>query len=253
VNLTGKRIVNTRAGHQAAEFNALLRKAGAIPLEYPCIDIQPPEDTTLLDTALREPFDLLVLTSANAVLVLMLRLRVLGLSFKGVKAAAVGEATAQTARRLLGVEITLIPDNFTADTLGAQLPRRTGMRILLPQSEIARPTLAESLKVQGIDVIAVAAYRTMCGSGGVELAPMLRDKQVDAVTFTSSSTAQYFVERLRKEGASEAELCGVRIASIGGQTSQTIREIGLSVTVEAKIHTLYGLIDGLNSTFEEHR
>ena len=40
--LAGKRIVNTRAAHQAAEFSALLRQHGAIPIEYPCIEIAPP-------------------------------------------------------------------------------------------------------------------------------------------------------------------------------------------------------------------
>ena len=128
-----------------------------------------------------------MLTSANAALILALRLRALGLSFKGMKAAAVGEATAQTARQLLGVEITLIPDDFTADTLSAQLPIRKDIRILLPQSEIARPALTESLRAQGIDVNAVAAYRTVRGSGGVELAPLLRDK---------ASRCHHFHERI---------------------------------------------------------
>ncbi|MBI1258935.1 MAG: hypothetical protein GC204_15805 [Chloroflexi bacterium] len=229
----------------------MLRRCGAIALEYPCIDIHLPQDTRLLDEALAAPFDLLVLTSANAVLILALRLRVLGLSFKGVKAAAVGEATAQAARQLLGVEIALIPNDFTADTLGAQLPIRKGIRILLPQSEIARPALTNALKAKGIDVIAVAAYQTVRGSGGVELAPLLRDKQVDAITFTSASTARFFLERIESEGASIADLENVCVASIGPQASQTIRDLGLAVTLEAKPHTLYGLIDGLTAVFDK--
>ncbi len=46
--LRGKRIVNTRALHQAADFDALLTKYGAVPISYPCIVIEPPADTTQL-------------------------------------------------------------------------------------------------------------------------------------------------------------------------------------------------------------
>jgi len=251
VSLAGKRIVNTRAVHQAEEFDALLRAQGAIPLDYPCIAIVPPKDTTALDQALREEFDLLILTSANTVLMLAQRLETLGLSLVGMKAAAVGAATAEAARDLIGVEIGVIPDDYSADALADALMVTTGMRILLPQSVIAGRDLAASLTLRGADVSLVTAYRTIRGSGGVELVPLLKRREVDAVTFTSSSTARFFVERLQIEGASSADLGGVCIASIGAQTSKTVRELGLSVTVEAEKHTLAGLIEGLAAHFGE--
>jgi hypothetical protein len=49
--LDGKFIVNTRATHQAKGLNTLLRMRGAVPLDYPCIAIAPPEDSVLLDAA----------------------------------------------------------------------------------------------------------------------------------------------------------------------------------------------------------
>jgi uroporphyrinogen III methyltransferase / synthase len=252
VSLTGKRIVNTRAVHQAQEFDALLRAAGAIPLDYPCIAIVPPQDTTPLDQALREPFDLLVLTSANTVMMLAQRLKALGLSLHGVKAAVVGETTALAAHEQLGIEISLIPDEYTAEALGAQLELRPGMRILLPQSEIARNDLSAALILRGADLCQVTAYRTIRGGGGVVLAPLLCKKQVDAVTFTSSSTARFFVERLHDEGVNDAEIGDMPLVSIGAQTSQTMRKLGLKVSVEVEKHTLGGLIDGLTTIFEEH-
>ena len=51
--LSGKHVVNTRALHQAAELDALLRERCAEPISYPCIDIRPPEDCAALDAALR--------------------------------------------------------------------------------------------------------------------------------------------------------------------------------------------------------
>ncbi len=251
MSLAGKRVVNTRAIHQAAELDVLLRKRGALPLDYPCIAIVPLDDTAELDHALSaRAFDLLILTSANTVMILAQRLAALNLSLNGVKAAAVGETTAQTARDQLGAEIALIPDAFSADALADSLTITEGLRIFLPQSEIARPDLAETLQSRGADVTTIIAYRTVRGSGGVDLPALLRDQQVDAVTFTSSSTAQYFVERLQSEGI--ANFGGLIFASIGAQTTRTAHDCGLTVAVEAQPHTLKGLVDGLAAYFQDH-
>ena len=42
--LAGKKIVLTRASHQAKEFSERLREAGAIPIGIPTIEIVPPLD-----------------------------------------------------------------------------------------------------------------------------------------------------------------------------------------------------------------
>lgn len=69
--LAGKRVVNTRAAHQAAELDRLLRDRGAVPLSFPCIAIRPPTDVAPLDAALGRladgGFDWVVFTSANTV------------------------------------------------------------------------------------------------------------------------------------------------------------------------------------------
>ena len=181
-------------------------------------------------------------------MILAQRLSALNLSLNGVKAVAVGEATAQAAREKLGVEIDVDPREYGAEALAAALRITSGERILLPQSEIARPTLKEELSTRGANVTAIPAYRTVRGSGGVNLAPLLRARQIDAVTFTSSSTARYFVERLHAEGGS---VDGVCIACIGAQTRLTAQESGLTVTVEAETHTIAGLISGLSAYFAE--
>ena len=250
MSLAGKRIVNTRAVHQAPELDTRLRAEGAIPLAYPCITILPPDDTSALDQALaKRAFDLLVLTSANAVLILAQRLEALGLSFAGVRAAAVGAATARAAGEALGVEIVLVPDEYTADALAEALGVAPGMRILLPQSEIARPQLTRRLRQRGAEVTALTAYRTVRGSGGVDLVARLRDRQVDVVTFASASTVLHFVARLASEGG---KMTDVPIACIGGPTSRSARECGFSVAVEARPHTLDGLITGLAAYFREN-
>lgn len=250
--LAGKRLVNTRATHQAAELDALLRGRGAEPLPYPCIAIVPPEDTTPLDDALRAAcegeFDWLVLTSANAALAVTGRVEALQLpskKLKSMKVATVGPATAGAARDLLGVEVNLIPEQYVAEALAEALQPSLGTRILLPQSEIARPVLAQGLIAAGAAVAAVVAYRTVPGSGGADVPRLLSEGRVDAVTFTSPSTARNFVVRLVDEGGTLDDLDGVCVACIGPVTAEAVREYGLHVGVVPEDHTLEGILDGL--------
>src|SRR6185437_7385714 len=119
-DLQGKAIVVTRAPHQADALALLLAEAGAMPVFYPCVDIAPPDDPAPLDTALRAAemgeFDWLSLTSANAAWAISRRLAELRLPLTilhGLRLAAVGPATATTARDTLGLEVDIIPDEFS--------------------------------------------------------------------------------------------------------------------------------------------
>jgi uroporphyrinogen III methyltransferase/synthase len=65
-------------------------------------------------------------------------------------------------------------------------------------------------------------------------------RKPDWVTFTSSSTVKNFLSLVQKD-----QLTGVRIASIGPVTSETIRMHGLEVAAEAHPYTIDGLIAAL--------
>ncbi len=251
MSLSGRRIVNTRALHQAGSLDSVLHKYGATPIRYPCIAIAPPDDTRELDAALQSDFDLLVLTSANTVMILEEELQRLGLDFSGATTAAVGSATADAARAWLGVDVTIIPDDYSADGLADALTITPGQRILLPQSAVARPMLRDALSARGADVIAVTAYQTVRGRGGVQMLPLLHKQQVDAVTFTSSSTARYFSERLEMESGTIDDLAGVVIACIGEQTRHSAEALGMTVAVAPETHTLDDMIAALAAYYQE--
>ena len=290
MTLTGKAVVETRALHQADELNVRLRERGAVPLSYPCIAIVPREDTAPLDAALQQAaaggYDWLILTSSNAVLMLAERLK-MGLTAKSLrnnitpsdenlnrqvaksakvgfseqsprtqrfpKAAAVGEATAQMARECLGINVDLIPHDYhaaaIADLLATQV---SGLRVLLPQSEIADSALHERLTAAGAVVTTVTAYRTVIGSGGADVPAMLRNKQVDAVTFTSPSTVDNFLQRLASEGGRRADLMGVGIACLGKTTARAAESHGLQVDVLPETPTINGMIEALEGYFENN-
>lgn len=254
--LSGKRIVNTRASRQASALDDLLRARGALPLDYPCIVVIPPDDTTELDRALRVlhdgAYDWLVLTSANTVFALAERLGVLGLSLTTAtfRTGVIGPATAQAAREQLGLLDAGMPETYVAEALADSLPIQPGARVLLPESAIARPTLADRLTALGAAVTTVAAYQTVCGRGGANLPELLAQKQVDAVTFTSSSTVTCFVERLAQEGGQPEAAFNLRAACIGTKTAVTARENGFRLICTAKESTLESLVDVLEACFE---
>lgn len=246
--LAGRRIVNTRAAHQAAALNDLIRERGAIPVVYPCISIVPPEDTRPLNDAisvlLAGGYDWLVLTSGNVVLTLRESLNANTLP-ADTRIAAVGPSTAEAAESLLDLTVDLIPDEFVAESLAETMKAYSGARVLLPQSNIARPVLADSLGAAGLNVTQVAAYRTITGSGGKDLPMMLAAGEIDALTFTSPSTVRGFVERLAKEGGSLELTEPLCTAAIGPVTEKAARKSGLHVNVVPGQYTLAGMIDGI--------
>jgi uroporphyrinogen-III synthase len=257
MSLTDKRVVNTRAVHQAAELDALLRARGAEPVSYPCIDIAPPADPAPLDAAIGDAaagrFDWLALTSANTALALARRLETLGYppgALAGLRVAAVGPATASAARDLLGIEVDAIPDDYQAEALADALQTPTGTRVFLPQSGIARPTLAEKLVAAGMVVSVVPAYQTVIGAGGASVPAMLEAGQIDGVTFTSPSTVTNFIRRLASQGGDTAHLENVCIACIGPSTAEAARASGLRVSVIPAEHTLDGLVAGLETFYQ---
>lgn len=251
--LSGKRVVVTRASHQAAELADLLLQAGATPLLYPCLAIVPPDNTQQLDTALKAAalgeFDRLVLTSANTVYILAQRLAALELSLKALPSAAVGPKTAASAEQLLGVQVTLVAEKHVAETLADEMSPAPGERLLLPQSAIARPVLAERLRAAGARVIVVDAYQTCLGQGGDPVPALLAESQLDAITFTSSSTVTNFLERLENEGGDRDHLAGVCLAAIGPVTAATMAEVPLPVDVMPADYTLSGLTTALQEYF----
>ena len=250
--LAGKRVVNTRALAQAAELDRLLLKRGAIPISYPCIDISPPSDTTALDGSLaelaRDDFDWLVLTSANTVRAIAERMDWLDLRFATparFRTAVVGPATRDAALRALELTATVMPETYQGSDLAAAIPLTLGQRILLPQSEIAPPDLADALTARGAIVTTVTAYRTVTGHGGVQIAPLLVGGEIDAITFASSSAVDGFVTRLAGEGSAPDLLTAIPIVCIGQNTANTARAQGRVAPIIPAEQTLAGLVDAL--------
>ena len=241
--LVGRRIVLTRPRDQVGELAEALERLGATVLAMPLVDIEPIEDARSLDVALArlEAYRWLVFTSANGVAGLRERLGEKALP-AATRVAAVGPATAE-AVRTLGVEAAFVPDRFAAEEIAAGLGPLQGVRILLPQADIASPSLAVELRSRGALVDAVAAYRT------VAIEPSLHDvselqRGVDAIVIASGSAARSLV-------ASRVGnlVLGATVVCIGPKTAEAAREVGLPVGLVADEATSEGIIDALTSQF----
>jgi uroporphyrinogen III methyltransferase/synthase len=250
--LFGKTIVVTRTRSQASELSAQLEELGANVIEAPTIETRAPADPAAVDVALTTAggYDWVVFTSAAGVAATKARLLATGRDvreFGKARIAVIGEATAAAVRDQLGLKVDLCPAAFVAEALADELAKLgiAGKKYLLLRADIARPLLAERLVAAGGIVADVAVYETVpAESLPQELLDALDDKAVDIITFTSSSTAKNLVALLGK--GYYKKLAGVQIVSIGPVTSQTLRDLGLPPTIEAKTFNIEGMIAALS-------
>ncbi|MGH7310676.1 MAG: uroporphyrinogen-III synthase [Candidatus Rokuibacteriota bacterium] len=245
--LEGRTIVVTRAAAQAGTFVELLEGAGARVFQAPTIEIEPPPSWMPLDRALDQlaTFSWVIFTSVNGVAMVARRLGERGLAWTGfgaLRVAAIGPATAEALVEH-GVWPASVPDEYRAEALVECLRPQIGPtdRVLLPRAAQARELLAQELARLGAAVVEVPAYTTRRVDGGAAgLREALAAGAVDAITFTSSSTARNFAELFTAEER-QGWLRGVTIASIGPITAATAAEYGLTTHVMPPQYTIAAL------------
>lgn len=240
-----KRVLVTRATHQAGKLSEGLRAAGLDSVEVPVLEIRPPASYEPLDQALRHlyGYDWLILTSANTVQVVAERAAALNLTLRnaGPHVAAIGQATAESARQA-GIHVTLIPESYVAESLVTAFATRiNGKHILLARAAVARDIIPDALRKSGATVNVVDAYQNAIPAAAPEQLRAALASRIDAATFTSSSSAAHLAEVARIAGIS-FPIPGVRAISIGPVTTATLRELRWEPSAEASPHDIPGLI-----------
>ena len=232
----------------AVELEAL----GAEVVQIPAIEIAPPASYCGMDAALAcmLVFDWVVFTSANAVESLVDRGRRLGVKPRPRRIAVIGPATASAVYRTgIAEQVDLLPRTSVAEALAEELvPLAAGRRVLLVRAEAAREVLPEALREAGCELTIAEAYRNIVPPRSVrQLQRLFEESPPDAITFTSSSTAQNLAELLQQaEVRVPAETV---LVSIGPITSHTMREVGLTPTVQAKDATVATLVETIRGYF----
>jgi uroporphyrinogen-III synthase len=248
--LAGRRILVTRAPHQASLLADGLRRLGATPILIPTIEIAPPSSFSALDAAITyaADYDLVAFTSANAVRAFAERAAAVGLPPRARRVAVVGPATAR-AVEAIGLRANLMPPAFTAESLAVTLlPEAEGRTILLVLAEGPPATLECALTAGGATVRIAAAYSNRIPEASLgEIATLFSDpaRMPHAVTFTSASTANNLAALLKSAGVT---LPGsVARISIGPVTSQAMRGLTLPAHAEAAEATIEALIEAVRA------
>jgi uroporphyrinogen III methyltransferase/synthase len=251
--LFGKRVLVTRSRYQAGALSELLYREGAHPLELPTIEVQPLQDYTALDEALRSlsGYDWVVFTSTNTVQVVFDRLAEMGRdarALQSVRVAAIGQSTAASLKEHGVLFPDLVPEEFISESVVDGLKKMgvSGGKVLLPRAEMGRETLREGLEAAGSDVHEITAYRTVMPEDAPARIDRVLADGIDVATFTSSSTVRNLSTLLK---GNLNRLGEATIACIGPITAAAARDAGLRVDIVAGEYTLAGLVDGLKAYF----
>ena len=252
--LFGKRLVITRTREQASVLGEALAELGAQVIEIPTIEIREPASWQPLDQAIRrlEEFHYLLVTSANGVRSFLARLETCGRDvrdLKGLVIGAIGPATAAEFAKT-GIKVDFVPKDYRAEGLLEALSGHDlqGKSILIPRAKVARDLVPRALKERGARVEVVEAYETVAPEFPPGELERLLTPLPDMITFTSSSTATNFAKLLGDRKLRDV-LDGVAVASIGPITSDTLRDLGLEVGLEAKESTIPGLVQAIREHF----
>ncbi len=250
--LFGQRIVVTRTREQASQLSSQLSELGADILEIPTIKLAAPTKGGDLKDAILglNSYDWAIFTSPNGVeqffhyfFAAFDDLRDLG----GVKIAAVGPATAEKLRQL-HLKVELMPERYVTSEIAAAFQAYESLenlKVLLLRAEVANPELPRELEGLGAIVDDVACYQTVAETEDRNgAAARLLESGADWITFTSSSTVEHFHARFNLPELL-AKYPKLRLASIGPETSKALQTLGLKPHVEARKHTIPGLVSAI--------
>lgn len=258
--LAGKRVLVTRSREQASTLVDALRLEGAYPLVLPAIEIEHRIDAKAIDRVTADlsagAYRWVVFTSTNGVEVFLDALQEAGAdarAFAGARICALGIATAG-ALADNGLIADLVPTDAVGEAVVTSLLAQgdlTGARVLLPRAEGARDVLPDGLRAAGAEVDEVTLYLAAApAEPPQEVLDAIRAGEVDAVTFTSSSTVKNLATLLDGD---LSPLRGAVVACIGPVTAETARSFGLGPDAVATEHTIEGLMAALRESLHSGR
>src|SRR5439155_27309674 len=167
----------------------------------------------------------------------------------GVRIAAVGPATAAKLHEL-HLKVDVMPEQYVTSKIAeafTDYQSIENLRILLMRAEIANPELPRELERLGAIVDDVASYQTVPETEDRNgAAERLLQEGADWITFTSSSTVENFHARFDLP-ALRGKFPRLKVASIGPQTSKTLRKLEVEPDGQAREHTIDGLVRAISS------
>lgn len=248
--LSGKRIAVTRSRDQASELSSRLAALGADVIELPLIHVSKEIDKETLADVLAElgSYDWIVFTSANGVRFFFEEfyrifddVRALGL----LRFASIGDTTTKAIVEH-HIRVECQPKTATADALADELVATGSLdsaKVLVITGNLNRDTLIKKLEDARAIVDQLQVYKTeKTDLANDPAAADFRARGADAILFASSSAVHSFTDQaaaLKLGHKAVRPIAG----SIGPQTSEAMKKVGMPIGFEAGTPSLDGLVE----------
>ncbi|MFH1699096.1 MAG: uroporphyrinogen-III C-methyltransferase [Candidatus Zixiibacteriota bacterium] len=255
--LPGLRVMVTRASVQAGDLYRRLRELGAEPLPYPTIATRAVDDEKgWADFSYIQNDDKwLIFTSENGVRYFMDKftekfddIRTLA----GFKIAAIGEGTSGLLKEYR-LPIDFMPSIATVNILVDEMPKAIDLNdttVVRVRGNLADELIEKAFPGLGAEVLPLTTYETYYPTWPDGLKEKLLEYPPDAILFTSGSTMKGLYHNLSKEEADDI-IQNAKVFSIGPKASKVLESDGVSVTREAKVQNIDGLLDELLDYYSE--
>lgn len=245
--LFGQKIIVTRTREQASKLSERLDGLGANVFEAPVIKIASLGADKEVRQSLEEKPDWVFFTSTNGVAEfaqILQRIRKDVRMLNTAKVCAIGSETAKSLRAI-GINADYVPSQYYAEALIKHFDSLEfkNCSALILRAKKARDILPQGLRDIGMPVKVISLYDTIIDDQTKLLVKEAFKERIDWVTFTSSSTVENFIKLLGK--GYQKSLSGIKLASIGPITSQTLTKFGLKPHAEAGVYTIEGLVEAI--------
>lgn len=168
-------------------------------------------------------------------------LRILG----NIKIGAVGEKTAEELKKYK-INPDVIPVKYTvSDGIDETVKRMEKCRKIVVVTSDISPVNCDELmkKYDGVNFTKLEVYTTQKIKYTEEEMKSIADTTENIIIFMSSSAVDSFAEN---GGIEIVKEFGIKTASIGPVTSETMIKYGIKPTIEAEIYTAEGIVEALN-------
>jgi uroporphyrinogen III methyltransferase/synthase len=263
--LAGIRVMVTRPADQAIDMYHALRGYGAEVMAYPTIATEEYIDPRTWDSfqdIINRSWNLdltgwIILTSENGVRYFFNQFRQRGNDFRALaqfKIAVVGFGTA-AAVTMHGIDPDFVPTTATTAALADQLVSSVdlkGIPILRVRGNLGDDNIERKLRAAGGVVTALQVYKTFTPSWPDGFKEKLFRHPPDIITFTSGSTISGLFEILG-ESDSNKLLEKAKTITIGPSTTNDLASFGFEPWLEAKEHSVPGLINEILNYYISNR
>ena len=226
-------IAITRPIDRAQKACEIVEELGGEAFLAPTLDLEPVNTESLKElVARKDELDWIVFTSPTTIVSLN-KFYPGFIENLNCKLAVIGNKTGKLAEKQ-GVEVDLMPDDFTAEGLVEEFAKKeiTNKTIGIPRTASARSTLPEGLEELGNTIILAEAYKSlfpMDDEKVKELISKIENREIDAITFTSPLTVENFF-KIADDKEKLAKLLNDNLltVSIGPITAKVLDKYGIT-------------------------